>query len=239
MATHRPPLTIATHLRHLLIPRSTAMSRHVPNTLRRVIALAALPALAASILVAAPVAARTPVDPNTLNPAPPDFFNATCYEGAAGVICDLAFVDPESPWIDEPSGILCGSTELLFSQTRSVAGKRFYDADGNLLQRHFREFMEGTLTNPDTGRSVPWTQHDTQLQNLTIPGDVDSGLIKITGLATKVYLSGGGVVQMNAGTFLQNPVTGEIAHEGGPHPFNDYFIRGDASALQPICDALE
>jgi hypothetical protein len=67
---------------------------------------------------------------------------------------------------------------------------------------------------------------------------VDTGVIKISGLFTKVYLPGGGVIQMNAGTFGQDPVTGAIWYEGGPHPLNDYFIRGDSSALQPICAAL-
>jgi hypothetical protein len=215
------------------------MTTRSAHALRRAVALVALAALGSSFALAAPVAARTPIDPNTLNPAPPDFFNASCYAGAGGTVCDLAFVDPESPWIDEPSGIVCGSTELLFSQTRSVVGKRFYDADGNLVQRHFRESLDGVLTNPDTGRSVPWTQHDTVLHDLAVPGDVDSGLIRITGLFTRVDLPGGGVVQMNAGTFLQDPVSGDIAFEGGPHPLNDYFVRGDASALQPVCDAVD
>ena len=210
------------------------MIRHALDVLGRAVALVALPA---SLLVASPVAARTPVDPNTLNPAPPDFFNATCYEGAAGTICDLAFVDPDSPWVDEPSGILCGSTELLFSQTRSVAGKRFYDADGNLVQRHFREELIGELTNPDTGRSVLWIQHDTVLHNLSIPGDVDSGITRITGLTSRFYLPGGGTVLMDAGTSTQ--IVDTLLFEAGPHPFNDYFVDGDTAAFEPVCDALD
>jgi len=208
--------------------------RHVLNIVGHAIALVALPA---SLLVAAPVAARTPVDPSTLNPAPPDFFNATCYQGAAGTICDLAFVDPDSPWIDQPSGILCGSTELLFSQTRSVVGKRFYDADGDLVQRHFREELAGVLTNPDTGRSVPWIQHDTVMQNLTIPGDLDSGVTSFTGLYSRFYLPSGRTILMDAGTFSQD-VNG-LVFEAGPHPLNDYFAHGDSSAFQAVCDALD
>jgi hypothetical protein len=30
------------------------------------------------LAIAGPVSANEPIDPNTLNPAPPDFFNATC-----------------------------------------------------------------------------------------------------------------------------------------------------------------
>ena len=211
------------------------MTTHALTTIRRAFALAALPALAAAILVAAPVAARTPVDPNTLNPAPPDFFNASCYLGAGGTICDLHFADPANPIVDEPSGIVCGTTEVLFSQNRWVVGKRFYDADGNLVQRHFREELVGTLTNPDTGTSVPWIQHDTVLHNLSVPGDQDSGITRITGLTSRFYLPGGGTVQIDAGTSTQDH--NGLLSESGQHPINDYFA-GDSGALQPVCDAL-
>ena len=128
------------------------MPRHALNTLRRAIAIVALPAIAASALVVAPVAAATPVDPNSLNPAPPDFFNAECWRRGSGITCDLAFADPVNPVIDEPSGIICDGTELLVSWNRWVVGKRFYDAAGDLLQRHFRESYEGSYSNPDTGK---------------------------------------------------------------------------------------
>ena len=99
--------------------------------------------LAATLVLAAPVAAREPVDPNTLNPPPPPEFNPSCQRLGGGIVCDLAFSDP--PLFDEPSAIICDGTELLFSQTRSVVGKRIYDADGNLLRRHFREELDGHL----------------------------------------------------------------------------------------------
>ncbi len=214
------------------------MSHHALHTIRRVLALAAIPALLASLAVAAPVSARTPVDPNTLNPAPPDFFNASCYEGARGVICDLAFADPVNPVVDEPSGVVCDGTELLISWNRWVVGKRFYDGDGNLLQRHFRESYEGEYSNPATGQRVLWTEHDTVMHNLAVPGDVDSGAIKYTGQWTKVTTLSGRTVLVDAGTFTQNPVTGEILSSGGHHPFNDYFIDGNPDALHALCDAL-
>ncbi len=211
------------------------MTTHALHTVRRAIAIAALPAVAASLLVATPVAARTPVDPNTLNPAPPDFFHAECWAGAGGTVCTLYFSD--EPIVDEPSGIVCGSTELLFSQTRSVVGKRFYDADGNLVQRHFREELAGALTNPDTGTSVPWIQHDTVIQNLTIPGDLDSGITSFTGLYSRFYLPGGGTILMDAGTFSQD-IDGLVS-EAGQHPINDYFEGVDPDAFAPVCNAID
>ena len=131
--------------------------RHPSRPVRRLARVVG--AVVAVLALAGPVAATSPVDPNTLNPPPPDFFNATCEQTGGHILCNLAFSDPDI--VDEPSGIVCGSTELLFSQQRSVVGKRFYDGDGNLTRRHFRELFDGTFTNPDTGEVATWTQHDT------------------------------------------------------------------------------
>lgn len=205
--------------------------------LHRLLRLAGTAALIASAVVVSPVAARTAVDPGSLNPAPPDFFNAACFAGAGGTLCTLHFAD--DPIVDEPSGLVCGSTELLFSQERSVVGKRLYDGGGNLVQRHFREFIDGTFTNPDTGRSLAWTQHDTIIHDLAVPGVLDSGSIQLTGLITRAWLPGGGSVLLDAGTILEDFATGELIHSGGPHPLRDYFANADASAIGAICSALD
>jgi hypothetical protein len=202
---------------------------------RRAFVLVAGLLSAIALLAPATAAARTPVDPTTLTPPPPDFFNAVCNTGAGGVLCTLHFAD--DPIVDEPSGVLCGSTELLFSQSRSVVGKRTYDAEGRLLQRHFREELAGVLTNPVTGRIVPWTQHDTVIHDLSVAGDVDSGTTKITGLTSRFFLPGGGTVLVDAGTTIHD-ATGALVREGGPHPLVDYFELGDGAAVKPICDAI-
>jgi hypothetical protein len=195
------------------------------------------PALALALAIAAPAAARSPVDPGSLNPPPPDFFNAECYAGAGGTLCTLHFSD--DPIVGEPSGIVCDDTELLFSQERSVVGKRTYDAAGNLVQRHFREWMSGTFTNPESGLRLPWEQHDTIIHDLSVPGDLDSGTIRTTGVLTRAWLPGGGSILLDAGTILEDVATGELIHAGGPHPFYDHFVNGDPSALDAICDALD
>ncbi len=212
------------------------MIRHALNIVGRAIALVAVPA---SLVIAAPAAAQTTVDPNTLNPPPPDFFNAVCVTTGNHITCDLAFADPANPIVDEPSGIMCGGTELLFSQNRWVVGKRDYDADGDLLQRHFRESYLGDFSNPVTGRRVLWEQHDTFMHNLTVPGDVDSGVFKISGQYTRVYRPNGGTVLTDTGTFAQDPLSGEILSGSHKHPLNDYFINGNADALDALCDALD
>jgi hypothetical protein len=214
----RTPTSPRGHIRHLLIS-GVAVA---------VLALSA-PALAA---------AREWIDPTTLNPAPPDFFNAACYAGAGGTLCELAFADPANPIVDEPSGIICDGTELLFSQNRFVVGKRLYDSDGNLVQRHFREWLIGTFSNPATGASVPWAQHDTIIHNLAVPGDLDTGTISTTGLETRAWLPGAGSILLDAGTIHEQVATGDLIREGGPHPIRSYFVDGNAAALQPLCDAL-
>src|SRR5215212_3624938 len=172
--------------------------------------LIASAALAAAALfgVAGPAAAaptsagagKVSVDPSTLNPPVPAEFNANCFRVGNHISCSLGFSDPDV--IDEPSGIVCDGTELLVTQSRSVVGTRLYDAAGNLLQRHFRESLDGTFTNPDTGLVALWTQHDTVIQNLSIPGDIESGTEHVSGLGTRTWLPDGGTILTDAGTTL-------------------------------------
>ena len=219
------------------------MSSQAHPTRRRAIARAVLAGLVGALVLAGPAAARQPdatrqpVDPGTLNPPPPDFFNAQCYRGAGGTVCTLHFTN--DPIVDDPTGILCDGTELVYSEERSVAGKRFYDADGNLVQRHFREWMSGMYTNPDTGKAVPWEEHDTILHNLSVPGDLGTGTIKTTGVMTRVWQPGRGTILLDKGTIVEDAATGNLLYSSGPHPFRDYFVNGDLSALQPLCDALD
>jgi hypothetical protein len=186
---------------------------------------------------AAPAAARTPVDPNTLNPPPPDYFNAVCESNDHGTICTLAFSDPDVS--GEPSGIVCGNTELLVSLSRAVVGKRFYDADGNLTQRHFRESFTGTFTNPVTQKVASWVQHDTVIHNLSVPGDLGTGTTKVSGLFTRAWVPGGGTILTDVGMFLNDSSTEEVIRSGGKHPFDAYFTGADPDALAPLCAALD
>lgn len=209
----------------------TALARTARTLIATLVAVGAV-----VVWLAAPATARTSVDPTTLNPAPPDSFNATCYRTGVNIQCDLAFSDPDI--VDEPSGIVCDGTEMLYSQSRSVVGKRFYSGAGDLLRRHFREFFDGTFTNPDTGRVVLWTQHDTVLHDLSVPGDTVSGTIKTSGLETRAWLPGGGTVLTDAGRLLVDAATEEVVHLSAHHPFDAYFSGADPTALAGLCDAL-
>jgi hypothetical protein len=161
--------------------------------------------------------------------------SVTCFRDGSHISCNLAFSDPDI--LEEPSGLVCDGTKLLFSQSRSVVGKRLYDVDGNLLQRHFRESLSGTFTNPATGLVALWTQHDTVIHSLEVPGDVGTGTLKSSGLGTRVWLAGGGTLLTDAGLTV-NSATDEVVRLSAHHPFDDYFRLGDASALAPLCAAL-
>jgi hypothetical protein len=179
--------------------------------------------------------AREPVDPSTLNPPPPDFFGAVCATQGSQIVCDLAFSDP--PFSDEPSGVVCDGTELLISQTRDVVGKRFYDADGNLVRRHFREAFTGSFTNPETGASAAFIAHNSLVHDLAVPGDAASGTTRVSGQQIRIFTDHGTVL-IDAGRVVIDESNGEILSYAGPKHFDDYFVRGDAGALDALCAAV-
>jgi hypothetical protein len=188
-----------------------------------------------ALAAASPASAREPVDPTTLTPPPPESFNAVCERTGNQIICTLRFSDPDI--VAEPSGVVCGSTELLVSQTRSVVGKRYYDADGNLLTRHFRESFTGSFTNPVSGNVATFVAHNTVIHQLATPGDIASGTTSLTG-QTRMTGPGGNTILIDAGRLIIDEGTGEIVVTHGPHHFDDYFVRGDTHALDPLCAAL-
>jgi hypothetical protein len=189
---------------------------------------------ALTVSLVTPVAAKEPVDPSTLNPPPPAEFNPGCERLGENIVCELAFSDP--PVIDEPGGLVCDGDQIFESWTRSVVGRRIYDADGNLLKRHFREDLVGSFTNPSSGATVEFVTHATNIHVLSVPGDLSSGISSGAGTGRWFEL-GGATVLVDAGRLVFDSATG-ILESHGPHHFDDYFERGDLDALQPLCDAL-
>jgi len=182
------------------------------------------------------VAAREVVDPATLTPPPPPEFNPTCERIGSQIICEVVFTDP--PVVDEPSGVVCGGTELLFSGTRSVVGKRFYSAEGLLLRRHFHDDVSGTWTNPVSGATASFSGGSMTLHDLAVPGDVGSGTSRISG-SVRIYLPDGGtIIHNDAGHLVIDEGTGTVLSQSGQHPFEDFFGSGDTTALDEFCSAL-
>jgi hypothetical protein len=206
-------------------------STTMTNRVAKAVALCAV----ATVWFASPASARESVDPTQLNPPPPDFFNADCARTGGHITCTLHFEDP--PIVDEPSGVVCDGTEILFSQNRSVVGKRIYSEAGDLLQRHFREDLDGTLSNPETGESVAWIAQDTVLHDLAVPGDVATGTTRIVGTPMRVFVDGGGSILIDAGVRVLDAATETLISSHGPAHFDDYF-NGDEHALDAVCDSL-
>jgi hypothetical protein len=203
---------------------------------RRTLSIAVATAILAIASVAGTATAKSSVDPTTLTPAPPDFFNAECSRQGSQIICTLHF-DTVDDVDDEPSGVICGGTELLFSQKRAVVGKRYYSADGLLLRRHFHEDFAGSFTKPGGG-TVLWVAHNDLSHTLATPGDVQSGVTKVSGQQIRIFQPDGGTVLIDAGRVVVDESNGELVAWSGPKHFDDYFVRGDAHALDALCDAV-
>jgi hypothetical protein len=178
------------------------------------------------------------VDPETLNPPPPPQFNPVCKAVGFGTLCTVDFVETHAP---EATDLICGSGTNTFavvsSDTRTVTGRRSYDENGNLTQRHFRQVLVGTFTNPLTGASLDYAESTTIIHDLSVPGDLSTGIETFMG-SVRLSLPQGGTVLIDAGRVVIDASDGTILFEAGQHPFDAYFVYGDTSALQPICDAL-
>jgi hypothetical protein len=183
--------------------------------------------------------AREPVDPSTLNPPPPPEFNPVCKSIGNGTICTVTFSDPP---FSGGSGIICGSGantyEVLQFQNRSVHGTRYYDQNGNLIRRHFHEVVSGTVTNPLTHTALSYKGHGNTMHDLSTLGDITSGTVTFTG-TTHVFNPHGGSVFFESGRIVSAASDGSFIRESGPHPLLDYFVFGNTSGIQPLCDALE
>ena len=182
--------------------------------------------------------AGQPVDPSTLIP-PPNPLTTVCEKDGNQTICTVQFSDP--PFAGG-SGVICGTGptayEVFQFQNRSVIGKRYYDQNGNLTRRHFRETLSGTFSNPLTHTAVSFDGKDTRLHDLTIPGDSSTGTVMVTG-SFRIYPAKGGTVLFEAGRTIEAADGSALLRESGPHPFADYFVFGDTAAVQPLCDALQ
>jgi len=200
-----------------------------------VLVLSACIALAASVTA---YSSGVTVDPSTLNPPPPSEFNPVCERVGSGTICTVNFSDP--PFAGG-SGLVCGSGanayEIFQFQNRTVQGHRYYDQNGNLTRRHFREVVDGTLTNPLNHKALSYSGGLTRVHDLAVPGDIASGTESFTG-SVRTYLPEGGTVLLEAGRLIQTE-DGTLLSEKGPHPLLDYFVFGDTAALQTLCDALQ
>jgi hypothetical protein len=187
-------------------------------------------------LVAFSFVAVHPAAAQTLNPPPPPEYS--CRAGANVTICQA---DATISYGPEDTGIVCGSGPSAFDIFDSATGDqnktRYYDQNGTLTHRVVHEnYSSGQFSNPLTGAVVPYTQHDTIIDVLAVPGDFSTATE--TNVGENIFKPAHGApVFLNAGTLVTAP-DGTIEFRAGPQDFRDYFVNGDTSAFQNLCAAL-
>jgi hypothetical protein len=172
--------------------------------------------LSLGIVLAPAVIAASPTIP-TLNPEPPDFYS--CEPVGAGAICRAHTVEP---YHNEPTGIVCGTGagtfEILDSGTRDVRATRWYDANGDLTRRErVLDFVGAHLSNPLTGTTLSYHQHNTDWDVLAVPGDLSTATFHGHGVLS-VTVPGSGAVLLSAGVAVIAP-DGTLLHRGGQETF--------------------
>jgi hypothetical protein len=204
-----------------------ASSLPIPRGLRAAVATGAL-------LIG--LFAATPASAVTLNPPPPAF--ETCHQGGNGTVC-VGNATRDAGL--EGTGIICGSGPGAFEivddgGTVIQHFERWYNADGNLVRRLSKSTWLGSAwINPSTGARVLYRQTNVTVEDLAVPADFASATATTTGVIN-FTLPGGHIVR-NAGRTVFGS-DGSLEFSSGPQAILDYFLNGNAAALQPICDAL-
>jgi hypothetical protein len=191
-----------------------------------VIATAATLAVA-SLVLSAPAFAGAIVDPNTLQPVPP---NATCRDDGRQIICDT-FVDEFA--VNEAISdfdLPCGT--IYETSHYHGAGTRWY-VDRLAVKRHVAARLDGTwsLSPTGSGPTVRISGYWSVWTAWTTPGD-DSTLVEYrsSGNAFKVSAPGFGVILHDAGvTYADGTHHGVSAQ----FPFTPEVAATLCAALSP------
>jgi hypothetical protein len=192
-------------------------------------------AAGAAILGSAALAGQ-PV-PQPLNPPPPPW--QTCKAVGDGTICEGTNVESYGP-LD--TGLVCGSGASAFdifdAATDEYSVWKKFDTDGNLVRRVFHDhYTFGQFSNPRSGAVVPYTQTDSRIDILAVPGDLGSAVETTTWQSQFHVQAGGAPVFWNSGRTVQFPINGATEFRAGRL---DWFelSDGDAAVLGPLCAAL-
>jgi hypothetical protein len=176
-------------------------------------------------LVAFSFLAVRPAAAQGLNPARPP--GATCHTTGQGTICQGTFTNADE---NTDIGLSCGSFPILETATFAFRFTIFSNQVGNVTEAVFHLNVEGTLSNPVTGTSVPEVESGTTTDTFAIPGDFSTITSTQTGQVFKVILPGSGILVHDVGKVTFAP-DGTITFEGGPHQVLH-------NQLQKLCAAL-
>lgn len=174
---------------------------------------------------AVPASAGPLVDPNTLQPVPP---NATCRDDGQQIICDTFL---EESAVNEPIvdfGLPCGT--IYETSYYRGDGTRWY-VDRLAVKRHVAASLDGSwsLSPTGAGSTVRISGHWSIWSVWTTPGD-DSTLIEYrsSGIDFKISASGFGVILHDAG----------VTYADGTHHGVSGQIPFTPEVAATICTAL-
>ena len=95
----------------------------------------------------------------------------------------------------------------------------------------------GQWSNPLTGAVVPYTQHNTSIFVVAVPGDFTTAIQTMRG--ENIYRpQAGAPVLLAVGRLVFNFDQSELISAHGPNAFVAAFFEGDPHALDRICGAL-
>jgi len=178
----------------------------------------------------------------TLNPPPPPY--ETCKAVGDGTICQgtTTFAYGPTDTADEGPPLVCGSGSGTFDVFDSAVGnslaRRVYDANGNLVRRmRYDQVTDGQNINPLTGAVVPYTSRLTNIDVLSVPGDLASTTLTTTGEFIVRPPHAAPVFRDVGRTVIRLEPDFSVDFRAGPQDLFDY-ASGDTSVLEPLCSAL-
>lgn len=129
------------------------------------------------------------------------------------------------PWVR------CGDVNVVgeFDITQELTTS--YDRAGTPIRRLIQIRVSGTVTNPQTGRSLAASR----VTPYTI--DLQAGTQTAAGYIVRVAVPGAGNVLLDVGRIVFD-ASNTILFEAGPHPLQDYLYQGDTSGVAELCAVL-
>jgi hypothetical protein len=164
---------------------------------------------------------------------------STCNTIGGGTICRFSHVEALGP-LD--TGIVCGSGADAFDIFDQFVDHEsrtwWYDENGNLTRRTDHDvYSFGQWSNPTTGATVPYTQHNVETDVLAVPGDFTSATITFTG--ENIYRPATGApVLMEVGRQVFNWDLSQLLSSHGPNEIYAALYEGDPHAFDQMCAAL-
>jgi hypothetical protein len=107
-----------------------------------------------------------------------------------------------------------GGYVVRFSATIDRRDIRFHDAAGVLIMERRHVDFTGTLSNSESGKSLPYAGHFTRTH------DAVAGTITVTGLFRSTVVAGEGLIALDAGRAVRDAAANELLFEAGQHAYD-------------------